>query len=110
MVQIACALAGLWLIIAGSVPKILFGRSSRPISKRGARKIGLILFSIVPLSFIINLGLAALGPDAQRFEPILQLSLIIIVAIAAISTFRGLAAPRQNVPDVPPPQSGPRPS
>ena len=89
MVQLVCAGVGLWLVVTGAVPAILFGRSKQPIPKRGARTIGLILFCIVPLSFLVRLLFQFL-PVAypSMYETFAQLFLLVPVSILAVVIFR----------------------
>ena len=93
MVQLVCAGVGLWLIITGAVPVILFGRAKQPIPKRGARTIGLILFSIVPLSFLVRLLFQFLPiAYSSMYETFSQLFLTVSVAIFAVVVFRRISA------------------
>jgi len=89
MVQLVYAGVGLWLVVTGVIPAILFGRSKQTIPKRGARTIGLILFSIVPLSFLVRLLFQVLPiAYSSMYETFGQYFLIVSVSIYAVVIFR----------------------
>ncbi|GAB4214028.1 MAG: hypothetical protein OHK0022_51950 [Roseiflexaceae bacterium] len=96
ILEILLFICGLWALITGKLPAIVFGKKYR-IEGNGARIIGAILVAPLPLAIGAGVILGILmGEDGVMAATIIEIVLVLISFVVAAIISRKV---RQPVPD-----------
>ena len=95
IVEIIMLVAGVWALVTGKLPSLLFGGPQYTLEGRGVRLLGLILMLPIPLIFVGSFVLVLLlGEEASAYAIGLELMTVLGVGIAALVVSRLIRQPR----------------
>jgi hypothetical protein len=93
IIEIILFVCGLLAVITGKVPSVVFGGKQR-IEGNGARIVGAILLTPLPIAFAIGFVLAlALGNDGRPIAVGIEIALLLICFLVARSVSRRVGQP-----------------
>jgi len=88
-------IAGVWAIIRGRIPSLVIGGTEYTAEGSGARSIGLLLVLPLPLSLLsMAILVRVFGKDAAGFSIPVEISILVLVAIATFVAVRLIGKPR----------------
>lgn len=93
IVEIIMLGSGIWALVTGKLPSFVFGKKYR-IEGVGARIIGVILMTPLPLTLIVSFMLGVfMGEDAVPFAVGFELFMLFICFLAAFLISRKVRQP-----------------
>jgi hypothetical protein len=94
MLEIILAIAGVWILFVGKVPRWIVGAKGYEIRGNKARIIGFILLLPVPITFVVSAILVSLfGAAAVSYTFLLEIAVFIVAMIIAVVLMRKYRVP-----------------
>ena len=94
MLELIFLVIGIYILITGKMPSFLFGGAKYTVEKTGARIIGLVLMLPLPISvFLLFVLVFVFGEEGVTYGTLIEISLVLLSALAAVILFRILRKP-----------------